>query len=525
MSILNERRHGRRGRLAASVAASVLALAFTVSGGSAALADDASDARIQALEEQIAALAEQVQDLKASTSNEITDVRKTQEATTVTLNNGRPTFATGDGQFSASLRGVIHFDAGYYNQDPSGALNSDFRRGSFGDATEASHARDLSDGTNFRRARIGLEGKVFGDFDYSLIYEFGGGGQEDGGRVQDLWIQYSGLKPFRFKVGAFAPPTGLADAGSTNGSAFLERGSSSEIVRGLAGGDGRTGAAVYANGERWFASLAYTGATVTTPGGGAAAQNYDEQSAVLGRVTYVPIKGLDYLVHVGANSTFIINPPDAGPDVASNRSALRLRDRPELRLDGTRLIDTGNINAEGLNTWGLELAAQWRNFTVQSEYNHIKIERANSSLPDPDFSGWYVEGSYFLTGEARRYNPLTAGFDAPKIEKIFNPKEGTWGAFEVALRYSTVDLNYNAGSSGATPVGGIRGGQQDIWSVGLNWYPNNVVRFMAQYQDISVDRLSTGAANAYGTGVFTPVAGTQVGQDLQSFTIRTQLAF
>jgi phosphate-selective porin OprO/OprP len=42
--------------------------------------------------------------------------------------------------------------------------------------------RDLNEGFNFRRARFGIDGKLFRDFDYSFIYEFGGSGQEDPGR-------------------------------------------------------------------------------------------------------------------------------------------------------------------------------------------------------------------------------------------------------------------------------------------------------------------------------------------------------
>src|SRR5690348_3905083 len=114
MKFDHQRRFGRRGRLAASVAIGVLALG----AGGSAWADEASDARVKALEEQIAALADQVADLKASSAADVADVRRVQEETTVSLANGRPTFATGDGQFSASLRGVIHFDAGYYDQDP-----------------------------------------------------------------------------------------------------------------------------------------------------------------------------------------------------------------------------------------------------------------------------------------------------------------------------------------------------------------------------------------------------------------------
>jgi phosphate-selective porin OprO/OprP len=513
-------------RLAATTALTALALATAghaqeaVEAGASAAppAPSSAEDKLRLLEERVDALNEQIADLKASMSAETSDLRRTQEATTVSLANGRPTFATADGQFTASIRGVVHFDAAHYDQDKPGPLATDFRRGSFGDAGEASHARDLNDGTNFRRARLGVEGKLYGDFDYSLLYEFGGSGAEGGGQINDVWVQYSGIKGLRFRVGAFAPPTSLEDATSTNGSLFLERPSSAEIVRATVGGDGRTSAAVFANGERWFALAAWTGQTVGQ-------QNNDEQSAVIGRVAFLPFKGYDWAVHLGGSYTAVLSPADAGPDVTTNRYALRLRDRPELRVDGARLIDTGNIDADGLKTTGLELAGQWRNFYVQTEYQAIEIARRNSALPDPEFGGWYAQASWIPTGQTRRYSTLTGGFDGPKVEKPFDLKTGEWGVVELGVRYSVMDLNFREGAPGtASPFGAVRGGEQRIWTLGADWYLNNALRIVAQWESIEVDRLSPGAG-AFGAGALTPPAGAQVGQDLNAFAVRTQVAF
>ena len=60
--------------------------------------------------------------------------------------------------------------------------------------------------------------------------------------------------------------------------------------------------------------------------------------------------------------------------------------------------------------------------------------------------------------------------------------------------------------------------------MGLNWYVNNVLRFQAAYQDVSVDRLSPGGT-AFGAGTATPPAGAQVGQDFNIYSLRTQYAF
>ena len=482
-----------------------------------AAADEATDARIKLLEEQLTLLQGQIADLKQSTANNIAAVRKDSTATKVSINNGRPTIESDDGQFSASFRGVFQLDAAHYDQDPAGPLATDFRRGSFGDAAENDHARDLSDGANFRRARIGIEGKAFGAFDYNFLYDFGGSGNEEAGKISAAWVQYGfPVANLKLRIGAFSPPAGLEEAVSTNGSLFVERASPSETVRAIAGGDGRTAVALLASGDNWTGTAAITGNVIGT-------SSFDEQTSFVGRLTYVPFRRDDALIHVGVNTSIVFNPAASGPDVAGTAATnIRLRDRPEIRVDGARLIDTGNIDADGLTAVGAEFGAQWKNLYLQTEYFDIDVDR-KGPLSDPDFSGWYAQVGWTITGEARRYSAGT--FDAPRPAQPFDLKKGSWGAWELGLRYSKLDLNYLAGAAGTAPVASaIRGGEQEIFTVGLNWYVNNVLRFQAAYQDVSVDRLSPGGT-AFGAGTATPPAGAQVGQDFNIYSLRTQYAF
>lgn len=511
--------------------ASVSLAALVLAGANSASAGEKENlkAQIDALKTQIAEqqqkleeLSAQVQDVKVSAGNQFAETqRRAADAPKVQIKDARPTFSTGDGKYSASLRGRFQFDYAHYIQNPSGGpANLDFRRGSFGDATEAVHARDLNDGTNFRRAQLGVEGKLTDDWNYSLIYEFGGSGQEDGGRIQDLYLQYNGFAPFKIRAGAFAPSVGLEDSVSSTDTLFLERASPSDLARAVAGADGRTGVAFFGNGEEWFASLAVTGAPIAT-------QSFDEQVALAGRIAGLVVKSADLNVHLGVNATYVLQAPDAGPDTVS-RYPLRLRDRPEIRVDGTRLIDTGNINTDTLFIPGAEFAANFQNFFVQGEYFSYQFERKQVPGPvlgDPDFSGWYVQASYALTGEARPWSAATGAFTGLKPAKPIDFEGGGWGAWELAARYSVSDLNWNEGVGAVVPAGGIRGGEQRAWTAGLNWYVNNNIKFMLDYQWIDVDRLSTGAANAYGTGIFVPPAGSQIGQDLQVVSLRTQFTF
>jgi phosphate-selective porin OprO/OprP len=504
---------------ASQALAQAIPTAPTVGGGISQEQALALTARLDALERRNDELEREVHDLKAQTGAADAAIRKDLGATKVSLANGRPAFASADGRFTAALRGVFQLDAARYEQDTPGPLATDFRRGSLGDAGEADHARDMADGTTFRRARLGIEGKAFGDWDYSFLYEFGGSGVEGGGVINQAWLQYSGLGAAKLRIGAFSPPAGMDDATSTNGSVFLERSAISELVRGMAAADGRTGAGVLASGKRWNLSAIVTGNTVGQ-------SSFDEQLGFVGRAAFVPWQGEHFLVHLAADTSVIVHPAASGPDTPPGAvTPVRLRERPESRVEGVRLVDTGAIDAHRAVAWGLEAAAQYRAFTVQSEYFHIGVDRRASALSNPHFSGWYVQGAWTLTGQPRRYAMSSATFDAPKVDKPFNLKTRDWGVWELAARYSDLDLNDQAGALGAAPgASAVRGGDQQIVTLGLNWYPNAVVRFQANFQDVDVDRLSPGGT-AFGAGALTPPAGAQVGQKLQIWSFRTQYAF
>jgi phosphate-selective porin OprO/OprP len=442
-----------------------------------------------------------------------------------TITAGKPLIASADGRFTANIHGVMQFDSADYLQDKAGSVATDLRRGAA--AGDTAHARDLSSGSNFRRSRIGIEGKAFGDFDYYLLYEFGGAGEEDAGHIQETWIQYSGLKPFHARIGAFPPSVGLEDQASTNGALFLERPAVADIARSVAGGDFREGAEIWGGTSRWYVSGAVTGRTVGVVNSQATGvtQPYDAPIGLVGRFALVPWSGDEGMIEIGVHGSHVARTADTGgPDTAPGavRYGVAMQERPELRVDGTRLISTGSINAQHAGAIGLEAAGQYGPFFLQGEYERLSIQRrgAAAGVSDPHFIGYYVEGSWIATGERRRFNPGTFAFDAPPVDHPFSLANGTWGAFEVAGRYSLIDLNYHEGAPGFAPgADAVRGGEQRIITGGLNWYPNTFVRFALDIQDVHIDRLSPSAAT-FGTP-----AGAQVGQDYQTISLRSQFAF
>ncbi len=445
------------------------------------------------------------------------------EAPSVKMNNGRIAVTSADGRSSLALRGNVQADFAHYDQAPPGTLATDYRRGSVGAVglRETDAARDLSDGAYFRRARLGVEGTMARDFTYRFLAEFGGSGIEGGGRINDAYVAYTGWAPFTFQAGAFSPPANMSDGVATEDLMFIERATPSELSRAMGGADGRLGVMVRAGGPRWMGALTYTGRAVGD------AEVFDSQRALVGRLGGLVLTSADYNVHLGLNGTWVIDPAQTAL-TGSSQFGLRLRDRPEIRVDGTRLIDTGNVDADGGYSAGVEFAANWRNFLLEGENYWYGIERRASTLDDPRFGGYYVQASWIPTGEARRYVATSGAFQAPRARVPFDGRGG-WGAFELALRYSHTDLNFHEGLAG-TPAGAdaVRGGDQSILTAGVNWYLNANVKLMLNYLHIDVDRLNpAGPANPtpFGASPATPPPGVQVGQDLDVYALRSQFSF
>jgi phosphate-selective porin OprO/OprP len=512
----------------ALIAASWMSFAGIAAGQPAV--EDPRDALIRDLQERLAALEAQVADLKKDSQprSEVARARvaaapriapetraPAESESRVTLEDARPQISTSDGQFRFAVRSLVQFDAASYDQGNAPVPDN---RNAGSTASEGPAARDLNSGTVFRRARLGFEGTAFRDWNYAFTAEFGDSSGEPP-TLQQAWLEYAGWKPFgphyptRLRVGAYTWPTGLEDAMSNADSLFLERPAVADQVRDLAGGDGRSGVGVFANGERWNATAALTGGQVGDSG------QFDEQTAVVARLDGLVLRSENGALHLGANVHKIFQLPDTTPPGTAGPAVIDLRQRPELRVDGTRLIDTGDLSADSVLAYGAEFGVQWRNALAMSEVYWIEVDRPGVIL-DPEFGGWYVEGAWTLTQERRRWDPMRGAFGSVRPFHPFDPARDQWGAFELGARYSVLDLNFNEGVLGAPiPVDGVRGGEQKIMTMGLNWYPNSVIRFLLDALFVDVDRLNPGVFTTF------PPDGAQIGQNYWVIALRSQMAF
>ena len=427
----------------------------------------------------------------------------------VKMPNNRPTICTADEQNCVAITGRVHWDVGGYDYRPN---------------TAATVPQKLNSGQNVRRARIGVVGKFLSDWNFGLVYDFGGSSDGFGGTapgslpgggvsgIENAYLSYTGLKPFGGKMaiegGIMDVPYTLDEAMGSNAILFMERASSQVIATSIAAGDFRS-----TFGARWFNDVFWAGAYVTGPTTGAihSASSINppgttEQLGAVARVAAQLVNTQEYSLHIGGNAEWLVKPPH---NLIANTQTLTLSDRPELRIDPTTLISTGPIaGVSGAQVYSAEAAGTIGSLYLQGEYFWYNVDRGFIGLPSVNFQGGYAQAGYVLTGESRKYNPSTASYGGVVPTNPFSWNEGGWGAWEIAGRVSTMDLNDQLGA--AT---GVAGGRQTIYTAALNWYVNRNIRFMFNYLhgDVARQISATNAGNA--------------GSTFDAFAMRTQVAF
>ena len=420
-----------------------------------------------------------VADLKRSTSNQYADINKRLDAQNKTaIDNGRLTVSSPNGAFSLSLRALMQFDVGYFAQGRNPP------------------SVDLNSGTNFRRAQLGFQGTAFKDWSYNFLYDFGGYGVEGRGYIYNAYIQYDGLKPFGIRVGAYTPFEGQEDQTGSGDLFFPERATAVDVARGIAGAPSREAISIFVQEDNYHVALSYTGKkTGDGTSTGASIGTFDAQQSIIGRAAWLAVSSPDLKWLVEGHVTEVLKLSDATASPAA--TGIRFSNGPEVGVDASKTVDTGTIDANHAREFGFESAATYSGFYGQGGWFRYQIDR-RLAVPNPEFDGWYAFLAYSLTGEQHPYDPTTASFRNLRPAKPLGTPGG-WGAWEVLARYSSIDLDYQPFVAAA--AGGIAGGQQNVWTIGLNWYPNNAVKFQLNYDNLQVNHVNAPAGDISANAV------------------------
>ncbi|MCF6353950.1 MAG: hypothetical protein L3J26_02425 [Candidatus Polarisedimenticolaceae bacterium] len=380
---------------------------------------------------------------------------------TVSLKGGHLKFKSHDSAFSAQVGGRIMTDYAFIDDD----RNMD------------------GDGSEMRRARVFLKGKIFNDWAYKAQFDFA----EDSLTTKDLYIAYKGFKPVTLKLGNHKVANGLEESTSSKYITFMER----STINDLFAVGRKNGLSIATGGSNWTFMTA-----LHMDGVGNSNADQDEDYGYGARLTFAPLSGKTKTLHLGVSAHR--QEYESTPLVGGTYGQQRFRARPEIHTINTRPYDTRIDGVDSADTFGLESAVVFGPFSVQAEYYSKGV---STTTDDVDFDGWYLYGSYFLTGESRNYKAKKGSFGRVKPTSIVG--KGGHGAWEVALRYSDIDL-YDTGAAINT-----MGEKGDITTIGLNWYATPTIRFMANYVMANVEYPGT----------------TNPDDDIKAFQLRGQIDF
>jgi phosphate-selective porin OprO/OprP len=508
---------------AGTIAGTVLGLVGPASAATSQATQDAikaQQAQIDYLKQQLEQVSDKLQQLQVKQAADAKVVETKVPAPRITQNSTSSKFAieSADGQYSVGVTGALQGDVGYYPGF---------------DAKSKIGPQDLNSGFNARRARIGVTGKAAGDFTYTFIYDAGNSSDATSKGIENASVNYTGIKNVSLDFGYANQLFTLDQATSSYDTLFMERATPSNIATGLNTGDNRSSV-----GARYYNDRLWVGAYVTGPAVGDV-HGQAERIGAFQRVAYQVVAEPDATLHLGVGVDELIKAPLNNGAVAATTStanlttgavttsnvpsaySIALSDQPELRVDTTTFANTGTLGTlanpvTGAQVYDVELAGNYRNFFAQGEYYHLQIDR--SGLDTATFDGGYGEVAWTLTGESHKYLPASAAYTRIIPEHAFDPSQGYWGAWEVAGRVSYIDLvsNFTPGKSLSSQPSAVNGGKQTSFTAGLNWYPNNYMRFELNYIHTDYDKDNSGS---------TGILGAPAGARIDALGVRTQVVW
>lgn len=322
----------------------------------------------------------------------------------------------------------------------------------------------FEDATTWRRKEFDVYAKASNGWEVDLGYDWQGS-------WVDNYVKYSSDRLGAFRLGQFKTLVGFESTESADAGTFLE-----PSLPGVAAFEGRR------LGLDWsYDKIAHWTVFAAYYSDGDLDGNH-KGNGYAARIVYAPVHSDTQVVHLGlvASREF---PDDHTAKFSST---------PEAGLTTTELVDTKKLSdVDSIDRSGFEAA--WLNgpFYAQGEYLRFDAHRT-AGFADFTGAGFYAQGAWMLTGESREY----------KDAEFSNTKPShPWGAVELAMRYSELDLRDDA----------VAGGREHDWTLGLNWYIGENLKLQADYVLANADH---SPANAYVAPV-----------DPRVFELRAQLYF
>jgi phosphate-selective porin OprO/OprP len=421
------------------LAASTMSIAWC----SGAWADEASE---KALQQKVDELQKRLDELSRRVGDGTNHAGDELEARVAELE--KATKKDKDGLFAYWGNGIRMDSAnGAFKLKLGGRIQSDWTW--FQHTTEAEGAlkTQIEAGEEFRRARLMMGGQIYDNVEFSNEYDFAGGTVN----ARDVWIALKKL-PFTALVGNFKEPTGTEELTSDLFIPFLERSGGNEAFA----PDYKTGFeffdALCSDRLSWQAALTRNSNGSGNSTGNSRSGEYNYTARVAGQ----PVKNED--------GTQYMTLGVAGSMRTPQNDKLSYGAHPELHI-GPKWLSTPSMNADRENLLEADGGFVSGPFWAYADYFDVQTRRTDGSTVM--FDAWSLSAGWFLTGESKPYKASNSTYDRIKPKKNFDGKGG-WGAWEIAARFSHLDLN----------DGDIGGGVQEVSTVGVSWYLNPNTRWM-----------------------------------------------
>jgi phosphate-selective porin OprO/OprP len=330
-----------------------------------------------------------------------------------------------------------------------------------------------------RRVRPIVEGTVYKWFDYKIMPDFGGGTST----LQDAWAGINYFPEARFRGGKFKPPVSLERLQSGADLTFVERSLLQNIVPNRDVG-------FQLAGDFWDGIFSYQiGVFDGTIDGGSNDNDVSSEKEFAGRIFSEPAKksGIPALagLGVGVAGTY------GDLNRADNLSAIQYR--TPARSTFFKFDTSSSVSIAG-DDERHRIVPQaywyWGPFGLMGEYAFSKegVRQTNSTTGDVvradlDNSAWFTQASWVITGEDASYKGVSP-------INNFDPRNGRWGAFELAVRYGELRVDEDAFDLGLASKPTSTDGAQN-YTVGVNWYLNRSFKFNFNYEHTDFDNKVT----------------------------------
>ena len=341
-------------------------------------------------------------------------------------------FQSKDGNFQMRIGGRILFDLDYFKNQ------SDFKK----------DVGNFNDGSEFRYARIFISGVANKDYFFKWEYDFSQGTVA----LKDAFVGMKNV-PYigNIRVGHYYEPFSLENLASPNEITFLEYSLPAATFSHVRNDGIEIFSTAFDQRMTWD-----TGVFLDANNYGLATTSEGSWATRITGLPYYKNEGRE-LFHLGASCYYRFV-----------QRHLQYRSRPEAHL-APFFLDTGNMRTKRNVAIDGEVALVYGPFSMQGEYISSFVKLKNG--PTVNFNGYYALMSIFLTGENRAYDKVSGYFVKVYPNRDFSFYQKGAGAWEIALRYSYLDLTDKT----------IPGGEMQDITLGVNWYLTPAFKIMGNY--------------------------------------------